>query len=77
MSSLVQYDAFDQVFDAEATRNICLAFDKACARLREQCQPEYIKDLIARRVIALARRGERDPERLSEATLSSLGLKQT
>jgi hypothetical protein len=51
-----------------------LAFDKTCERLREQRQPEYIKDLIARRVIALARRGERDPERLCEATLASLGL---
>ena len=61
-------------FDPEATQTLCLAFDKACSIVAERDRSEFVKELIARRVIALAERGERDPDRLAEATTSSLGL---
>jgi hypothetical protein len=51
-----------------------LAFDKACSTVAERDRSEFVKELIARRVIALAERGERDPDRLAQATTSSLGL---
>ena len=61
-------------FDPEATQTLCLAFDKACSTVAERDRSEFVKELIARRVIALAERGVRDPDRLAEATTSSLGL---
>ncbi len=61
-------------FDPEATHTLCLAFDKACSTVAERHRSEFVKELIARRVIALAERGDRDPDKLAEATTSSLGL---
>jgi hypothetical protein len=65
---------FDGVFDPEATANICLAFDRTCSGIHGM-PSDYLKDLIARRVIAIARRGEKDPDRLAAATLLSFGIK--
>ena len=61
-------------FDPEATQTLCVAFDKVCSTVAERDRSEFVKELIARRVIALAERGERDPDKLAEATTSSLGL---
>ena len=62
-------------FDPEATQTLCVAFDKVCGTIAERDRSEFVKELIARRVIALAERGERDPDRLAKATSSSLGLR--
>jgi hypothetical protein len=63
-----------RAFDPETTHSLCIAFDKACSTIAERDRSEFVKELIARRVIALAKRGERDPDKLAEATTSSLGL---
>ena len=63
-----------RAFDPEATNSLCIAFDMVCSTLAERDRSEFVKELIARRVIALAERGERDPDKLAEATTSSLGL---
>jgi hypothetical protein len=51
-----------------------VAFDKVCSTVAERDRSEFVKELIARRVIALAERGERDPDKLAEAVTSSLEL---
>ena len=61
-------------FDPEATHTLCVAFDMVCSTVAERDRSEFVKELIARRVIALAERGEQDPQRLAEAVTSSLGL---
>jgi hypothetical protein len=61
-------------FDPEATQTLCMAFDKVCSTIAERDRSEFVRELIARRVIALAERGERDADQLAEATTSSLGL---
>jgi hypothetical protein len=61
-------------FDPEATQTLCVAFDKVCSTVSERDRSEFVKELIARRVIALAERGERDPDKLAEAVTSSLEL---
>jgi hypothetical protein len=61
-------------FDPELTQTLCVAFDKVCSTIAERDRSEFVKELIARRVIALAERGERDPDKLAETTTSSLGL---
>jgi hypothetical protein len=61
-------------FDPEATQVLCLAFDTVCGAIARRDQSEVVREVIARRVIALAERGLRDPNKLAEAVTSSLGL---
>ena len=63
-----------RAFNPEATQTLCQAFDKVCSTVAGGDRSEFVKELIARRVIALAERGERDPDKLAEAARTSLGL---
>jgi hypothetical protein len=56
-------------FDAEAVAAISDAFDAACEKLGDTDQPEVAREVIAGRIIAAAKLGERDPARLVEAAL--------
>jgi hypothetical protein len=61
------------VFDDVATAAMGAAFDAACKALHADGQPEkVVQDAIARRIIAAARKGERDVKRLSDAALMGL-----
>ena len=62
-----------RAFNPEATHSLCAAFDKVCSTIGERDRSEFVREMIARRVIALAERGEQDPPRLAEAVTSSLG----
>jgi hypothetical protein len=57
-------------FDPEAIAAMTEAFDAACEKLGDIDQPEVAREVIAGRIIAAARLGERDPARLLEAALS-------
>jgi hypothetical protein len=46
-------------FDPEATRTLCVAFDKVCSTIAERNRSEFVKELIARRVIPLRAWGTR------------------
>jgi hypothetical protein len=63
-----------RTFNPETTHSLCVAFDKVCSTVAERDRSEFVREMIARRVIALAERGEQDPHRLAEAVTSSLGL---
>jgi hypothetical protein len=61
-----------QPFDLETIRLMGLAFEMALAALRPT--PDYadpLREVIARKIIELAKAGERDPERLCEGALSA------
>jgi hypothetical protein len=62
-------------FDPEAVAILCAAFEKARKSLHDRGQPPLVQEVIARRIIASAECGERDPDALCEQALSSLGLK--
>ncbi len=62
------------VFDDDATRIMGEAFDSACKELHDKGQPEIVYEVIAKRIIDVARKGERDPVRLRKAGLTALGL---
>jgi hypothetical protein len=66
----------EQCFDDETTSLVGQAFDKVCSKLRDQRQRHSLKESIAKRLIAIAGRGERDPEKMGEAAMISLGLKR-
>ncbi len=61
-------------FDADAVRAMCDAFEGACRALRSTLNREPVRRILAKRIIALAAYGERDPDRLRAAALTGLGL---
>jgi hypothetical protein len=58
------------VFEPEAIAAMSEAFDAACEVLHDAGQREMIREIIAKRIIAAARTGERDPVRLRAAALA-------
>jgi hypothetical protein len=64
----------DTAFDPESAAILGAAYDKAVAALRVGEQNEAVRDVIATRIIALAAKGERDPDRLCDAVLTSLNI---
>ena len=63
----------DRDFDAEAIKAIGEAFNSACKDVVAD-QPDIVKEVIAKRIIEAARKGERDPLRLCAKALDALGL---
>jgi hypothetical protein len=56
-------------FDPEAIAAMTEVLDAAYKKLGDTDQPEVAREVIAGRIIAAARFGERDPVRLLEAAL--------
>jgi len=61
------------VFDDATTRIMGEAFDAACKELRDTGQPAVVQEVMAKRIVAAARRGERDVTRLRNVALAALG----
>ncbi len=57
-------------FGPEALAAMNEAFEAACKVVRGAGQPEVVHEIVARRIIAAARFGDRDPVRLREAGLA-------
>ena len=62
------------VFDDHATEIMGEAFDAACRELHDKGQPTIVYEVIAKRIIEAAKKGERDPARLRNIGLSGLGF---
>jgi len=60
-----------QPFDPDATRAMGVAFDDACRRLGLTDKADRATEIVARKIIEVAQRGERDPIRLADAVLKS------
>ena len=69
-SNSIQYDLFDDA----ATAAMGEAFDHACVSLRRIGNSFKVREMIAKRIIAAARNGERDPVRLCEQALIPFGI---
>ena len=61
-------------FDDTATSAMGEAFDKACKSLRSFGTARTAREIIAKRIVAVARNGERDPARLHEQALIPFGI---
>ena len=57
-------------FEPEVVAAMSEAFEAACKELDEAGQPRVAREVIAGRIIAVARIGERDPVRLRAAALA-------
>jgi hypothetical protein len=62
------------VFEPEVTRAMSLAFDEICERLAITPTSEAAREVVAHRVLEFAGKGERDPNRLRDAVLKSIGV---
>lgn len=60
------------VFDDGATRIMGEAFDAARKALDDTGQPALVQEVMARRIIAAARKGERKFKKLRDAALTAL-----
>ena len=58
-------------FDPETQRIIGLAFELTRAALRMSNQDDIAPEIIAKKVIELAKGGERDPERICDYALAN------
>lgn len=65
----------DTPFNSETLRVLIDAYDKVCKSLRDRGQPPIVTEIIAQRMIALAKAGERDLDRLCAGALTALGNK--
>jgi hypothetical protein len=62
-------------FDPEAIERLCAAYDLATARLHDRDRrPAMVNEIIAQRIIALAKNGERDAKTLADSALKALGF---
>jgi hypothetical protein len=59
-------------FDPEAAAVLGVAYDKAIKALGSGSPPTIVEELIAKRIVAQAVQGERDPSRLCEAALRGI-----
>ena len=64
-------------FDDTATSAMGEAFDKACKSLRSFGTACTVREIMAKRIIAVATNGERDPARLRDQALLALGIEET
>ena len=63
-------------FDDHTIRVLCQAFDLACVQLRDVDQPYIFHASIAKSMLEAAKNGERDPVRLCNVGLDSLGSRK-
>jgi hypothetical protein len=75
MSTTIPSLGQNSAFGPDATQAMGAAFDKACQMLHGGGQPDIAKEVIARRIIELARDGERNPDRLCERVLAAMDIK--
>jgi len=70
-SAMAQIPAFTN-FDPEIAATLGAAYDEAVARLLNQ--PDIVRETIAKRIVALAAKGERDAHALCDKALIAEGF---
>ena len=65
----------ETAFEPEVVAVLAEAYERARKSLHDKGQPDIVQEIIAQRIIAEAKAGERDPEKLCETALKALGTK--
>ena len=73
MGPILQFIRPHDVFDAET---LTVLSDAPIASLQDHGQRPIVRETMAIRILDLAAKGERDPDRLYRAALGSLGTRQ-
>lgn len=53
------------------------AFDQARKLLHDRGQPSVVQEIIAKRIIEIARTGERDADKMCKRVLTAFGIDRT
>jgi hypothetical protein len=77
MADILQFRLRLNVFAPELTTAMGDAYDKAIATLPNTDTDLMVRELVAKRIVRLARRGERDPEHLCSSALSGFRKPRT
>ena len=72
MAQILPFARRCNLFDPDTTSAMGEAYEATCKELHDTGQPEIVREVIAIRIIAAAKRGELDPLRLREAALGML-----
>jgi hypothetical protein len=67
----------DGSFDPETVHAMGDAFDKARKLLHDRGQPGVVQEIIAKRIIDVARTGERNADRMCKLVLAGFGIDRT
>jgi len=76
MAHILKFIGPENAFDPETVALLSEAYDKAIGGMDDQGLPAIVCEMIAKRIIALATTGVRDPERLYAAGLAGLGVQR-
>lgn len=71
MADILQFIRPQTAFDPEFITLLGKAYDMAIAALHNVGQPDVVREVIAKRIIKEARKGERDPAKLCAAALTA------
>lgn len=71
MAQILQFLRPDNAFGPEVIEALGKAYDMALAALHDVGQPDVVREVIARRIIKAAQKGERDPAKLCAIALSA------
>jgi hypothetical protein len=74
MGQILKFTIPEAAFDPDTVDALAVAYEKATSQLRGQAYTDTVRELIAKRIIARAIKGERDPDRLCTSVLNSLGF---
>lgn len=77
MADILQFRPRLSVFAPELTSAMGDAYDRAIATLPDIQTELLLRELVAKRIIRLARRGERDPAHLCSSALSGFRKPRT
>lgn len=71
MGEILEFLRPAESFDPEALETLGKAYDMALASLHDFGQPDVVREVIARRIVKAAKRGERDAAKLCAVALSA------
>jgi hypothetical protein len=74
MAQILPFVRPEKAFSPEDTAVLATAYEKATEQLRGDGFTELVREIIAKRIIAAALKGERDPDRLSASAIASMGF---
>ena len=72
MGQVLPFSRRGRGFDADATAVLIAAYESAVAAIERSGQPRSLCEIAARRIIAMASKGERNPDRLCAAALATV-----
>jgi hypothetical protein len=73
MGQILQFIRPTDAFTPEAISVLGKAFDMALAALHDVDQPDLVREVIAKRILEAAQKGEHDPAALCAAALAAFG----